>query len=707
MASNLVIVESPAKAKTINKYLGSDFIVKATMGHIKNLPENRLGVDIEKEFEPEYVTIPKQKKILAELRALGKKVKNIYIATDPDREGEAIAWHICNELNNNNSVNIYRVLFNEITATKIKQEIAKPGKIKSIVVESQKARRVVDRIVGYKISPFLWKTISKGLSAGRVQSVALRLICEREDEFEAFKQEEFWKVTAELKSKTSETFSSLAVKKNNKTLKISSGDEADAVIKETKDNYFTIAAINKKEVSRKPYPPFITSTLQQEASRRLGITTKKIMEIAQRLYEGIDLGDEGSVGLITYMRTDSVRVSKEAQEWARSYIASSYGVDYVPEKAPVYRRKKKAQDAHEAIRPTYLKYPPEAVRKYLKTEEYKLYWLIWNRFISSQMKNAKIAQTSIDISCGAYLFRTSGSQILFRGFLQAFDDFKDDNEIQKDPVLPVDLKKGEVLELKEIIPTQHFTKPPARFNESSLVKELDAKDIGRPSTYATIISTILSRKYVGKKNKALVPSELGRAVNKLLVSNFNEIFNVKFTAEMESELDKIEAGKKKSIQVVKDFYTPFDKSLSIANSRRSEIKKNLVEETDIKCDRCGKPMVIKIGRNGKFMACSGFPGCRNTKPIVDENAENKADKYNFNDKCDKCGAEMVLKRGRYGPFLACPGYPDCSNTHPLEGMACPENQGSPCSGTLVKKRGKGGAFFYGCSNYPECQFTLS
>jgi len=700
MAQSLVIVESVAKTRTINKILGKNYLVKASIGHIKDLPKKRLGVNIENGFEPEYLIIEDKKKVIQELRDLAAKVNEVYLATDPDREGEAIAYHIAEELQNKNH-HLHRILFNEITPSAVKEAIAHPTQIDINKVEAQKARRVMDRLVGYQVSPILWKTIYYGdLSAGRVQSVALRLICERETEIESFVPEEYWSITAHLQGENTEPFYAKLVKIEGKSVKIPDESTAKYYLEDIKKKPFVVADIKRKDVQRKPLPPFTTSTLQQEAARRFGFSAQRIMTIAQQLYEGIELGEEGSTGLITYMRTDSTRVAEEALLQAREYIGLNYGMEYLPEKPQRYKVKASAQDAHEAIRPTSMKREPRKVKKYLTPDQQKIYELIWNRFLASQMKPAIYEQTTIDITAEEYLFRTTGSVIKFRGFLLVYADLEEENNKNKkendDEYIPSNLTIKERLRLLELLPGQHFTKPPARYTESSLIKELDNLGIGRPSTYAVIISTLFNRKYVDRQERRLVPTELGRTVNAILVEHFPDIFNVEFTAKMEAQLDSVEAGKKSSIQVLQDFYNPFNQALQRVDSKKTHIKQSLLENTGEKCPECGRELVIKWGRNGKFMACSGYPDCKYTRPIEEEQLETEI-------SCDLCGSPMVVKTGKFGRFLACSAYPKCKNTKPLSiGVPCPREN---CDGEIVEKRTRRGKIFYGCSRYPDCDFA--
>lgn len=705
---SLVIVESPAKAKTIGKYLGKDYTVKASVGHIMDLPKSKLGVDIENDFTPTYIQIKSKASVVKELKAAAKKADRILLATDPDREGEAIAAHVAEVVAGSAKTdNVYRVLFNEITKKAILQAIEQPGKIDLNKVDAQQARRVLDRLVGYKISPLLWKKIRRGLSAGRVQSVAVRLICEREDEIRAFKPEEFWSLTAHLEGETPPPFEAKLIRKDEEKLRIKSNEEINNILAALEDKPYTVAKVEKKERRRNPVPPFTTSKLQQEAGRKLGFTAKRTMGIAQSLYEGVDIGKEGIVGLITYMRTDSTRVSKEAQEEARGLISQKYGKDFLPAQPPVYASAKTAQEAHEAIRPTSVLREPDLIRQYLEPDQYKLYKLIWNRFVASQMNPAVIDQTSVDIKAGEYTFRATGSVVKFPGFMAVYtEDRPEDQRPSEDEngeaVLPP-LIEGETLRLIRLDPKQHFTQPPPRYSEALLVKTLEEKGIGRPSTYAAIISTIQERDYVEKIDNKFRPTELGELVNKLLIQHFANVFDVQFTARMEEELDKIEEGEMKWVAAVRDFYEPFAKDLEAAQTEMKNLKAEQTP-TDILCDKCGKPMVIKWGRNGQFLACSGYPDCKNTKPFVrTENGEvQTAPEETTDEICPKCGSGMVVKRGRFGKFLACSRYPECSYTQGIStGVACPED-----GGKIVERKSRFGKTFYSCSNYPDCKFAL-
>ena len=695
---SLVIVESIAKTKTINKFLGRRYLVLSSVGHLIDLPQRKLGVDVENDFTPRYLPIRKKQHVMRELKLAAKDAKDVFIATDPDREGEAIAWHLADVLKKKNK-NIKRILFNEITKTAVLRAIEQPLEIDDDRVEAQKARRVLDRLVGYKVSPILWNTLYKGLSAGRVQSVALRIICEREDEIDAFVPREYWSIEAQFKGRRTDPFDSKLLKISSKKPQIPDQEHASVLVADLKKQDWVVKKITKRESRKNPYPPFTTSTMQQDAARRLGFTAKRIMIIAQQLYEGIEIGDEGAVGLITYMRTDSVRIADEALTAVREYIFNNYGKEYLPEEARKYKVKKGAQDAHEAVRPTDVKRSPKSMKKYLKEEQYKLYELIWNRFVGSQMVPAQLEQTSIDIVGGKddlYLFRTVGSIVTFRGFMQVYDTAKKETDKDaKKSVVPKDISEGETVKLLEIIPNQHFTKPPGRFSESSLVRELDTLGIGRPSTYAAIISTITARNYVERNGQQLSPTELGRTVNKILIANFPSIFNVEFTANMEEQLDSIEAGNNNYLSVMNDFYTPFDKALQVMTAKEDEIRESLIEIADEKCPLCGGKLIVKWGRLGRYMACEHDPDCRFTK-TADKDTDH------IKEKCELCGKPMVVKAGRFGRFIACSGYPDCKNSKPFTiGMKCPKEG---CDGDVIERKSKRGRLFYGCSRYPDCDF---
>ena len=700
---SLVIVESPIKANTINKFLGKDFKVTASVGHIIDLPKSRFGINIEDGFKPQYIKIRGKEKVIKQLKKEAVDVNMIYLATDPDREGEAIAWHIASILDKD-SKNIRRIEFNEITRSAISRAIESPRDIDMARVYSQQARRVLDRIVGYEVSPILWKTVYRGLSAGRVQSVALRLICEREEIIRKFVTEEFWTVKINVKGRPEETFWSNLEKiregEKYQKIKISSETEVKGHLKNINSSELNISDITTKEVKKHPAPPFITSTMQQAAARLLNYSTSRIMTVAQQLYEGVKIPGKGSIGLITYMRTDSTRVSNEALNSVREMVSKKYGESYLPEKPRFFKGKKSAQDAHEAIRPTYIgeESHPNTLKEYLSTDQYKLYNLIWKRFIASQMMPAVFDKTVVEISGGDYLFRTEGEVMKFEGYLKMYGRDLEENGDQEDIRIPVGLTKGENLELLKIDPKQNFTKPPAWYTESTLVKELDRLSIGRPSTYAQIITTVIKRKYVEKKQNKLHATELGETVNGILIKQFPDIFNVKFTANMEDELDKIASGDYKYEKVMNDFYTPFTAAIEKANKEKDKIKADLQESTGEKCDVCGREMVIRWGRNGRFMACSGYPDCKNTRPI-----DGPVEPQQSDEKCDKCASPMVIKVGRFGKFLACSGYPTCKFTKPISlGIKCPK---PGCNGDIFERRSRRGKIFYGCSNYPKCDFV--
>ncbi|MFA5072488.1 MAG: type I DNA topoisomerase [Nitrospirota bacterium] len=704
---SLVIVESPAKAKTIGKYLGKEYTVKASVGHVMDLPKSKLGVDIEKNFEPSYIVIKGKGPVVRELKSAAKKVDRILLATDPDREGEAIAYHVAAVLSSSvKDAEIYRVLFNEITKKAVKTAIDHPGKIDTNKVDAQQARRVLDRLVGYQISPILWKKVRRGLSAGRVQSVALRLICEREEEIKAFIPEEFWSLTALLEGSLPPRFEAKLLKRDEEKIKVKNNEEVQKILNDLEGASYRVSSVDKKERKRNPVPPFTTSKLQQEGGRKLGYTAKRTMGIAQSLYEGVDVGKEGTVGLITYMRTDSTRIGSEAQTEAREFIVSKYGADYLPEKPPVYASSKTAQEAHEAIRPTSVLREPDSIKQYLQPDQYKLYKLIWNRFVASQMNPALIDQTSVNIIAQGYTFRATGSIVKFPGFMTVYMEEKSEDQAPSDDengeaVLPP-LQEGDILNLIKLDPKQHFTQPPPRFSEALLVKTLEEKGIGRPSTYAAIISTIQERDYVNKIENKFRPTELGVLINDLLVSHFPVIMDVAFTAGMEEELDKIEEGKMHWVDAVKDFYKPFNESLEKAQAEMKDFKSELTP-TDILCEKCGKPMTIKWGRNGQFLACTGYPECKNTKPFVrTENGVEAVPEETTDELCPKCNSSMVVKRGRFGKFLACSRYPECNHTQGMStGAICPED-----GGKIVERRSRFGKVFYSCANYPDCKFAV-
>jgi DNA topoisomerase-1 len=695
---NLVIVESPAKTKALKKFLGKEFVVEASVGHVKDLPEKKLGVEIQNHFTPDYEVIKGKKKVLDQLKSRSKKAKVVYLAPDPDREGEAIAWHIAQEIEKINP-RILRASFNEITRQAVVEGIEGAGQIDMNRVNAQQARRILDRLVGYKVSPILWKTMYKGLSAGRVQSVALRIICEREEAVLNFVPKEYWSITAYLETEDKGSFPARLVKIDGKDFEIASQKEAEGLCDEIKGEKFRVAKFSRDKRKRHPYPPYITSTLQRDAARRLYFSSKKTMMIAQQIYEGVELGNKGSVGLITYMRTDSPRIAGVAKTSAKDFIEKNFGPDYVPSRPKEYKPKKGAQEAHEAIRPTYVDYTPNELKRFLSKDQFRLYQLIWNRFIASQMAEAVFQVTTVDAEAGKYLFRATDSMRIFDGFMKVYQDVKEENSEEEEELRLPALKEKDALNLLELVPKQHFTKPLPRFTEASLIKELEENGVGRPSTYAQIVSTIKQRKYVESTNRKLLPTELGKTVNQILVKNFPHIFEVKFTATMEEELDKIEEGKEKWVKVLEDFYTPFQSNLEKVENDKKNIRKLTQQKTDEVCEKCGSPMIIRWGRNGRFLACSAFPECKNTKPLPgDENGKLLADQ-----KCDQCEAPMMIKVGRFGKFLACSRYPECKSTRPFSiGVNCPEED---CGGSLIERRTKRGRVFFGCSNYPKCKFA--
>lgn len=699
MSKGLIVVESPAKVKTIQKFLGGDYVVKASVGHIKDLPEGELGVDLEKDFQPEYVTISGKGKIIRELKKASKEVKNIYLGPDPDREGEAIAWHIAEEIGDRDK-NIYRVLFNEITQKAVLDAIRHPGKLQQSKYEAQQARRILDRLVGYQVSPILWEKVRRGLSAGRVQSVAVRIVCEREREIQDFVSEEYWSLTANLKGKDSPvSFDAKLTKWKGKKIKIANESEALTIKKALESVPYSVSKIVQQEKQRHPFPPFITSRLQQEAYRKHSFPAKKTMWIAQKLYEGIDLGQLGMVGLITYMRTDSVRVSTEAIQQVRGWIKDRFGDSYLPPKPNVYKSRRGAQDAHEAIRPTSIDLEPDKVKAYLDKDQWALYKLIWDRFVASQMPSANFLQTTIEIKADDAMFTAVGTVPVFQGFMALYVEGEDNQENGNgEKKLPL-LSQGEILELLALTPKQHFTQPPYRFSEATLIKELEEKGIGRPSTYATILATIKEKGYVRLEKGKFFPTELGCLVNDLLVVNFPDIFDIEFTAQMEENLDKIEEGQKDWVDTLKEFYLPFERDLEIAKVSMRDVKRELIP-TDAICERCGSKMVKRWGKRGYFLACSSYPKCSYTRE-VEGNGENQVE---TDAKCEKCGSPMVIKNGKFGRFLACSNYPTCKFTRSLDtGVRCPQEG---CDGAIVERKTRKGRTFYSCTNYPNCTYAL-
>jgi DNA topoisomerase-1 len=739
VAKALVIVESPAKAKTIMKFLGPGHVVKASMGHVRDLPKNKIGVDEKKNFKPTYQVLAGRKKVIDELRKSAESAEVIYLAADPDREGEAICWHLAQELKSAGK-KIYRVLFNEITKKAITQAMEKPGKIDDNKVDAQQARRILDRLVGYKISPLLWDKVRRGLSAGRVQSVALRMICDREKEREAFKPEEYWSLVAKLAAGEPPPFEARLTKRDGEKFEAKLKEEMDQVLHDLAGASFAVREVTAKEKKRNPVPPFITSRLQQDAARRLGFTVKKTMMLAQGLYEGKEIGESGAVGLISYMRTDSTRVSDEALAQVREFISKRYGNENLPDKPRVYASRKGAQDAHEAIRPTSIEFTPEIVQPFLTKDEFNLYLLIWNRFVASQMESAIFDTTSADITAGRYTFRAAGSVVKFAGFLNVYDDApaprkkdkdedaeaadvtRESDEDEAGRILPP-LEAGQALRRLGLKHEQHFTQPPPRYGEAMLVKALEENGIGRPSTYASILGTIQTREYVEKEKSRFIPTELGRLVTELLITSFGDIVDIGYTARLEEELDEIEDGKLDWVDALKEFNVKFTKDLKRATSEMRNVK---TEETptDSVCEKCGKPMVIKWGRYGKFLACSGYPECRNTQemhpaaangaPGPNGEAAPAPAPASIEETCPKCGKPMVLRKGRFGPFIACSGYPECKTTRRIQitesgkveskqerilDETCPK-----CGQKLVVKHGRFGEFT-ACSNYPDCRYT--
>jgi len=757
---SLVIVESPAKANTINKYLGKEFVVKASLGHVKDLPKSKLGVDIKNDFEPVYELIPGKEKVVKELRTAAKGAERIFLAADPDREGEAICQHL-KEILDDHKGEVFRVLFNEITPKAIRAAMEKPGRINQHIVDAQQARRILDRLVGYQISPLLWDKVRRGISAGRVQTVALRMIVEREREILAFTPEEYWSIIAKLEGREPPPFSARLVKIKGKIAEVKNQAEADHILEVVKKSEFLVESVVTKEKKRNPVPPFTTSKLQQDAARRLRFTVKKTMMLAQRLYEGVELGDEGRVGLITYMRTDSTRISDEAMEMVRSYVSDVYGSNYLPEKPVFYKTKKDAQDAHEAIRPTFVGRTPDDLKPYLGEDELKLYRLIWTRFVASQMNPAVYDQTTIEISAKDYLFRENGRVLKFDGFLKVYEESTDDDihakptgDEEDDIALPP-LTVGEKLRLLDVTPRQHFTEPPPRYTEASLVKVLEEKGIGRPSTYASILTTIQDREYVTKDQGKFRPTELGTVVTDMLVKHFEDIFDIQYTARMEEELDEVEDGKMTWVEALDEFYKKFEKDLKKASKNMENLKRQEIP-TDEVCEKCGSPMVKKWGQFGSFLACSAYPECKNTKELALEEPpkEGQPAADAEPEPCENCGRPMALKRGRFGQFLACTGYPECKTTRKIaqagrapkkpdvildetcpkcgqaklamkegrfgEFIACsnypkckyikPKTVGVPCpkagcGGELIERRSKRGKVFYGCAKYPDCDFV--
>lgn len=706
---NLVIMESPTKASTVKSYLGSSYKVVASKGHVRDLPKSTLGIDVDNNFEAHYINIRGKGDLIKELKKEVKNADRIYLATDPDREGEAIAWHLITALAIPPE-KANRVTFNSVTKAVVKEGIKHPRQIDMDIVNAQQARRILDRIVGYKLSPFLWKTVKSGLSAGRVQSVSTKIIVDRENEIRAFVPEEYWTIEAVLITKDGKKVKTklYGLASDGNKLSIGNEEEAKKVFDAVNGKDFAVSDIKLGKKLKNPSPPFTTSTLQQEASRKLNYQSQRTMKIAQELYEGMNLGSEfgGVQGLITYMRTDSMRISDEARDTAKTFITEKYGEEYYPKTPRVYKSKgNNVQDAHEAIRPSNLNLEPAAIKKALTTEQYKLYKLIWDRFIASQMQSAELSTVQTDFNCEGYIFRTSGYTVKFPGYMALYEESTDDKNTDDENVKLPEMKVGDTLSSESVAPVQHFTEPPARYNDATLVKYLEEKGIGRPSTYATIITTIISRGYVKREGKQLVPTPLGEVTTELMCENFPDIVDCKFTAYMESQLDDIESGKTTMLDVISGFYKNFSVELEAAFKNVADRDIELpVEETDIICENCGSRMIVKNGRFGKFAACPNYPACKNTKPLAKTGeglVEKKAEKTDM--KCELCGADMILRTGRYGSFYACSRYPECKFTKQKVkslGVKCPE-----CGSDIVTKYGKNKTVFYSCSRYPECKFS--
>lgn len=715
MSKPLVVVESPTKVRTIKKYLGNDYNVAATVGHIKDLPSKDLGIDIENDFAPQYKTIPGKTKVLSQLKSAAGDATDIYLAPDPDREGEAIAWHTSEVLKRKGRI-FHRVLFHELTKKAILEAMTKARDMDRDKYEAQQTRRILDRLVGYQISPLLWRKVKGGLSAGRVQSVAVRIICDRERAIQAFTPVEYWSITANLKGMVPPAFAAKLVRKNGEKIEIPDEAAATAILKDLESAQFVIDKVIKRTTRRNPLPPFITSKLQQESIQKLRFSAKKTMMVAQQLYEGIDLGPGEPVGLITYMRTDSTRIADEAAQEALALINQRFGKAYAIDRPRFFKNKNKAQDAHEAIRPTSVHQTPDQVKRYLSKDQLALYTMIWQRFVASQMAQALIDQKTLSIAAGDYTFTASGSSVKFPGFLAVYRSADDDAESNKKSQPLPELAEKSLLELLGIDPKQHFTQPPPRFSEASLVKELEENGIGRPSTYAAILSTIRGKGYVELINRYFKPTELGFIVNDLLIASFPEILDVEFTARLETDLDRVEQSEVEALTILNQFYGPFSRKLAEAGESMLSVK-GVGMPTDLTCPLCQKkPLRIKMGKNGHFLACSGYPECtyssdyeRDEKgiiaPVAPVQQSEATDKV-----CELCSKPMVVKRGRYGDFLACTGYPECKHTQSLNGgsnakptgVACPEKG---CDGEIVEKSSKRGKIFYGCNQYPKCSFA--
>ncbi|MGE4233404.1 MAG: type I DNA topoisomerase [Bacteriovoracia bacterium] len=706
IGKSLIIVESPSKAKTIQKYMGRNYVVKASVGHIKDLPKSKLGVDPDKDFKPEYAVIKGKDKVIKDLIKAAENSVEIFLAPDPDREGEAIAWHIKEELPKRGK-KVHRVLFNAITKSAIQEALKNPLDLDPNKYHSQQARRILDRLVGYKISPLLWDKVRRGLSAGRVQSVALRMIVERDAEIKAFKPEEYWTLDV-LFAKNEKPFLARLAKINGKDPELPNEQVTQSLVKDLQDKEWKVSRIETKERSRKPQAPFITSKMQQEAARKLGFSAQRTMSVAQRLYEGIDMGPFGTHGLITYMRTDSVRITPEALQEVRGYIEKKYGKPFLPNDPILYKTKKNAQDAHEAIRPTSLEFEPEQIEKYLERDQFRLYQLIWNRFVACQMTSAVYDQTTMEIitkrSSDDILSKVTGSKLKFAGFTAVYEEGVDDAADEKAAQELPALVEGENLKARDFAPEQHFTQPPPRFTDASMIKELEEKGIGRPSTYASILANLQDREYVEKRENRYFPSDLGIVVCDLLVKSFPDILDVKFTAGMEEQLDEIEEGKVNWQSMMKDFWGNFSKTLETAKVQMKNIK-SMEIPTEHKCEKCGATMIIKWGKLGEFLACSNYPECKFTAEFKkdDSGKIHILPREKSGKKCKKCGADMLVKNGKFGKFLACEKYPDCKTTEAITtGIHCPTCK----EGELTQKMSRYKRFFYGCNRYPNCTYAL-
>ena len=716
MTKPLVVVESPAKVRTIKKYLGESYNFASTVGHIRDLPSKEIGIDIEEGFKPKYTNIPGKQKVIKSLRLAAGDSTDIYLAPDPDREGEAIAWHTA-EILKKKGRRFHRVLFHELTKNAVNEAISSPEELNLNKYEAQQARRILDRLVGYQISPILWRKVQGGLSAGRVQSVAVRIICERERAIHAFETEEYWSITAHLENGAPPPFTAKLVKKEGEKIKIPDEKASNAIVNALSGEKFTVEKVQKKTTKRNPFPPFITSKLQQEAIRKLRFSAKKTMLVAQQLYEGIDIGPGEPEGLITYMRTDSTRISKEAAIEALKLVREKFGEKYVLEKPRFFKNRKKVQDAHEAIRPTSVFNTPDKVAPYLSKDQLALYRLIWQRFVASQMKQAIINQNSVSIKAGSYQFTASGSSVEFPGFMALYmsvdDEIESKSRKKKDDI--PELTEGMVLKLNKLEPKQHFTMPPPRFSEASLVKELEENGIGRPSTYSAILSTIREKGYVDLVKGYFKPSELGFTVNDLLVESFPDVLDVEFTAKMEDDLDRVEAAEIGSLEILTRFYDPFKKEIESASKGMLSVK-GVGFPTDLACPECNARLHIRVGKNGHFLGCTGYPECTYTRNYTrDEKGVIHPVEPSFDETsdrvCEKCGKPMLIKNGRYGTFYACSGYPECKNTQSVAsnnggqatGVKCPEKE---CGGDLVQRKSRRGKVFYGCSLFPACTFAV-